>query len=185
MNELQKKNQILKYLNKYYYVKDGIFLNRYHDHEYGNDIIRELPKIFSVTREFCTEIFKYWAEDLGIDYLDTDAYGSHTLNASWSPEYADEIHHHHGFDAAEELMSVLTEELAREIDAQILLDLKGQLNANDLLDVIKCVGYEKGPTIYDPATFTPRNYFTSMKKHDVLYERENNPHWQNWIRARR
>ena len=185
MNELQKENQILKYLNKYYYVKDGIFLNRYHDHEYGNDIIRELPKIFSVTREFCTEIFKYWAEDLGIDYLDTDAYGSHNLKTYWSPELAQDVTSYVSIDAEAELTNMVIEQIAAEIDAQILLDLKGKINANELIGVIKCLGYQKSPTFYDPMTFSPRNHFTSMKKHEVQYERENNPHWQNWIRATR
>ena len=183
MDEFRNFGQILNYVKKQYYVKDGVFFSKYHEHEYGNDIIRELPKIFSVDRKDCIEIFKKWAESYGIDYLDTDAYGSHRLSASWSPEYADDIQHH-GFDAAEELMSILSEELAREIDAQILLDLRGQINSNELLDVIKCVGYEKGPTVYDPATFMPRNYFTSMKKHEIEHERQNNSHWQKWIRAR-
>lgn len=176
MNESQKKNQILKYLNKYYYVKDGVFLNRYHDHEYGNDIIRELPKIFSVTREDCIKIFKKWAEDLAVEYLDTDAYGSHNLKTYWSPELT---------ELTNMVIEQIAEQIAAEIDAQILLDLKGKINTNELISVIKCLGYEKGPTFYDPMTFSPRNHFTSMKKHEVQYERENNPHWQNWIRARR
>ena len=93
--------------------------------------------------------------------------------------------HHYGHDAEAELMSILSEELAREIDAQILLDLRGQLNSNELLGVIKCVGYEPGSTVYDPATFSPKKPFTSMKKHEIENERQNNTHWQNWIRATR
>ena len=185
MDEFRKNGQILKYLNKYYYVKGGIFLNRYDEHEYGNDIIRELPKIFSVSREICTEVFKDWAESFEVEYLDKDAYGPDRLQAYWSPDFADDITPQYGFDAAEELMDILTQELAREIDAQILLDLRGQINSNELLEVIKCVGYEKGPTIYDPLTFSPRNCFTSMKKHHIEHARQNNPHWQNWIRTRR
>lgn len=184
MDEFRKFGQILKYIKKYYYVKDGVFFNRYHVHEYGNDIIRELPKIFSVDRKDCIEIFKEWAESHGVEYLDTDAYGSHRLNTFWSPDFNDD-NYVMGVDVAHEVTSVLSEQIAAEIDAQILLDLKGQLNSNQLIDVIKCVGYQKGPTIYDPMTFSPRNYFTSMKKHEVLYERENNPHWQNWIQSRR
>jgi hypothetical protein len=185
MDEFRKFGQILNYIKKYYYVKDGIFFNRYHEHEYGNDIIRELPKIFSVDREDCIEIFKNWAESHGVEYLDTDAYGSHKLKSYWSPEMIQDLTAFRNIDAEAELTAILSEQIAAEIDAQILLDLRGQLNANDLLDVIKCVGYEKGPTIYDPTTFSPKNYFTSMKKHQIQYERQNNPHWQNWIRARR
>jgi hypothetical protein len=187
MDEFIINGQIFKYIKKYYYVKDGVFFNKYHIHEYGNDIIRELPKIFSINREVCIEIFKKWAESHGVEYLDTDAYGSHQLNASWSPEFASDISNHYimGVDVANEMTTMLSEQIAAEIDAQILLDLRGQINSNELLDVIKCVGYETGPTVYDPATFSPKNHFISMKKHQIQYERQNNPHWQNWIRARR
>ena len=185
MDNFRKFGQILNYIKKHYYVKDGIFFNRCHEHEYGNVIIRELPKIFSVDKEDCIEIFKEWAESNGVEYLDTDAYGSRKLKVFWSPEMVQDITHHNGFDAEAELTLLLIKEIAAEVDGQILLDLKGKINPNELLDVIKCVGYEKGPTIYDPETFSPRNYFFSMKKHDIEHERQNNPHWQNWIRARR
>ncbi len=185
MDKFRIFGQIFNYIKKQYYVKDGVFFNKYNIHEYGNDIIRELPKIFSVGKKDCLEIFKKWSESYGVEYNDTDAYGSHQLNAYWSPEMAQDISHHYGFDAAEELTAILSEQIAAEIDAQILLDLKGQIKGNKLLDVIKCVGYETGPTVYDPATFSPKNYFISMKKHQVLYERENNTHWQDWVRARR
>ena len=187
MDEFRKLGQILNYIKKYYYVKDGVFFNKYHEHEYGNDIIRELPKIFSVDREDCIEVFKNWSESYGVDYLDVDAYDSHRLNAFWSPEFADDMSHHYvmGVDVANEMTSMLSEQIAAEIDAQILLDLRGQINSNELLDVIKCVGYEPGPTIYDPETFSPKKYFTSIKKHEIENERQNNSHWQNWIRPTR
>ena len=184
MNEFRNYGQILNYIKKHYYVKDGVFFNRCYEHEYGNDIIRELPKIFSVDREICIEIFKKWGESQGVDYFDVNAYVPNKLNVSWSPDLAQDINHY-AIDAEAELISSLTEELAREIHAEILIDLKGQLNPNEFLDVIKCVGYEKGPTVYDPTTFMPRNYFISMKKHEIEHERQNNSHWQNWIRSRR
>lgn len=185
MDEFRKFGQILNYIKKQYYVKDGVFFNKYHVHEYGNAIIRELPKIFSVDKEDCLEIFKKWAESHGVEYLDTDAYGSHKLKTSWSPEMANDLIGFNNIDAEAELIAILSEEIAAETDAQILLDLRGLINTNELLDVIKCVGYEKGPTVYDPATFSPKNHFISMKKHQIQYERQNNPHWQNWIRARK
>lgn len=183
MDEFRISGQIFNYVKKQYYVKDGVFFNKYHVHEYGNDIIRELPKIFSVDKEDCLEIFKKWAESHGVEYLDTDAYGSHQLKTSWSPEFNDDINHY-GFDAEAELTAILSEQIAAEIDAQILLDLRGQLNSNELLGVIKCVGYEPGPTVYDPATFSPKKPFTSMKKHEIENERQNNTHWQDWVKNR-
>lgn len=185
MDEFRKFGQILNYIKKQYYVKDGVFFNKYHVHEYGNAIIRELPKIFSVDKEDCLEIFKKWAESHGVEYLDTDAYGSHKLKTSWSPEMANDLIGFNNIDAEAELIAILSEEIAAEIDAQILLDLRGLINTNEFLDVIKCVGYEKGPTFYDPATFSPKNYFTSMKKHQIENERQNNTHWQDWLRARK
>ena len=185
MDEFRKFGQILNYVKKQYYVKDGVFFNKYHVHEYGNAIIRELPKIFSVDKEDCLEIFMKWAESHGVEYLDTDAYGSHKLKTSWSPEMAHDLIGFNNIDGEAELIAILSEQISAEIDAQILFDLRGQIKANELLDVIKCVGYETGPTVYDPATFSPKNHFISMKKHQIQYERQNNPHWQNWIRARR
>jgi hypothetical protein len=184
MDNFRKMGQILNYIKKQYYVKDGVFFNKYNIHEYGNEIIRELPKIFSVDREDCIEIFKEWAVSNGIEYLDTDAYGSHKLNVSWSPGIAQDLRSYIHIDAEAELTAMLSEQIATEINAQILFDLRGQLNTNDLLGVIKCVGYEPGPTIYDPETFSPKKHFVSIKKHERENERQNNTHWQDWVRTR-
>lgn len=184
MEESKKQELIFKYLNKYYYIDGGIILNRYGDQEWGYDIADELPKILGFVKEDCDETFKKWADYYGLDYVDNRiAYGTQRLNVTWSPELAQELATFHSIDAEAELTAMLAEQIAQEIDAEILMDLRRLVQPTEMLDLIKCVGYEITPTIYDPNTFKSRRGFQSMKKQDIEYERQNNTHWQNWIRA--
>lgn len=81
---------------------------------------------------------------------------------------------------------MLADELRIEIDAQILSDLREQLSKpDDLIGVVKCLGYEPTPTTYDPNTFVPRKQFVSTKYHDMINEREKNPLWQEWLRRQK
>jgi hypothetical protein len=80
----------------------------------------------------------------------------------------------------------MSQEIAREIDAQILRDIGSEIKTSeDFLSVVRCVGYDTTPTMYDPFTFMPQKGFISMNYKDVKEERNNNPIWQNWIRTRK
>ena len=185
MEESQKQELIFGYLNKYYYIENDIFLNKYGDQEWGHDIADELPKILSFSKKDCVETFKKWAEYRGIDYVDNRiAFGTRRLNVTWNPEMAQDLMMFQSIDAEAELTAMLAEQVAQEIDAQILMDLRRQVNKNELFDLIKCVGYEQTPVVYDPTTFRPRKGLQSMKKQDIEHERQNNPHWQDWIKNR-
>ena len=184
MEESQKQELIFNYLNKYYYTENGIFLNKYGDQEWGYDIADELPKILSFGKEDCVETFKKWAEYRGIDYVDNRiAYGTRRLNVTWNAELLQELSAFQNIDAEAELTAMLAEQVSQEIDAKILMDLRRQVQPAEMLSLIKCVGYEQTPTLYDPDTFRPRKGFQSMKKQDIEHERQNNTHWQDWIRA--
>ena len=112
------------------------------------------------------------------------AWGQRQLKASWSLEMSQELQLNSLVDSGKELIALLSEEITNEIDAQILKDLNGSLNYNDFLSVVKCVGYEIGPTVYDTNTFTPINHFVSMKYNEIENERQNNTYWQDWVRCR-
>jgi hypothetical protein len=96
---------------------------------------------------------------------------------------------HYGLDFEQALITILSEQLAKEIDMAIINDLKnmGKINNTDeLLGVIKCIGYEQDEQVtYHPMTFTPIKKFRSIKRKQIENERNNNPIWQDWVRARR
>ena len=129
MEESQKQELIFGYLNKYYYIENGLFLNKYGDQELGYDIADELPKILSFGKEDCVETFKKWAEYRGINYVDNRiAYGTRKLNVTWNPELVQDLAAFHSIDAEAELTAMLAEQVAQEIDAKILMDLRQLIN---------------------------------------------------------
>lgn len=184
----EKAEQILKYLDKNYYIKDKKFFEKYNDeHEWGYTILELITTIFSFEREFCDNILKNWiyAKDISEEELEV-AWGQRKLKATWSPELAQDLQAYciTLANGEAELTRVLSQEIANEIDAQILRDIQ-ILGFDNLVDVIKCVGYELGPVIYDPTNFVPKRNFVSMKYNDVIRERENNDIWKSWVRARK
>lgn len=80
---------------------------------------------------------------------------------------------------------MLIDEIARELNAEILIDNKKNIrNSEELLGIIKCLGYEVSQSIVDPHTFIPRKYFVSSTYNEMINERNNNTFWQDWVRAR-
>ena len=188
METFEKENQIIQYLDKKYVIKEKLFITKYGDeHHWGHEIADDLPNIFSFDSEFCKTVLTQWAYDNDLDKRDFDkAWGSRKLKVNWSPEIAQELQLQYGITSAEEqLTKMLADELRKEIDAQILSDLREELNnPNDLMGVVKCLGYEPTVTTYDPNTFVAKKNFVSTKYHDMIHERQNNPLWQDWLRTR-
>lgn len=183
----EKQEQILSFLDKNYLIKENRFF-RIDDniHEWGRVIAFALSRIFSHDEEFCHMQLKYWSEIHGLLESDwKEAYGPRKLKAEWSPEMANDLRMLHGIDSSEEqVINVLTYELAKEIDTEILKDLKGKLKSDEFLGVVRCIGYETSHTTYDPQTFKPKKGFISMNYNDIVNERNINPHWKDWIRTR-
>jgi hypothetical protein len=185
METFEKENQIIRYLDKKYFIREKLFLTKYgNEHHWGFEIADDLPKIFSFDSEFCKNVLTQWAynNDLNRDDLDK-AWGCKKLKTQWTPEIAQDLQVHYGITSAEEqLTKMLVDELSREIDAQILSDLRDEIkNPNELLGVMKCLGYETSEAVYDPNTFMPRKYFISTKHHEMMSERQNNPFWREWL----
>lgn len=189
MEIFEKENQIIQYLDKKYVIKENFFITKYdNEHHWGYEIADDLPRIFSFDSEFCKTVLTQWAYDNDLDKKDFDrAWGSRKLKAVWSPEIAQDLQLHYGITTAEEqLTKMLADELRKEIDAQILSDLREQIiKPNDLFGVVKCLGYEPTLTIYDPNTFIPKKQFVSTRYHDMMNERETNPLWQEWLRRQK
>ena len=185
MENFEKQEEIVNYLNKYYYVKESYFFNRQHEQEWGLLIIEILTKVFCHGATLTENTLESWAISKGLtldDYI--KATGTKRLKACWSPEMAQDLSRYGVIDAEQELISILSEELAREIDVQILLDLKGKVKSEEFLGIMECVGYTTTPLIYDPMTFEAKRGFISMNYHDIQYARQNNTIWKNWVRTR-
>ena len=188
MENVFKQAEILKYLDKNYVVVENAYISKSDgQHEWGNHIMWSLGQIFCHGKELTTSTFKYWAFNNGIKEDDWEStLNPRVLRAEWTPEMADDLRQYGVMDAEEQLMNILSQELAREIDAHILMDLRGQISSSeDYLTIVKCVGYEPGQPIYDPMTFTPKRKFRAITYNEVENERKNNPYWQDWVRTRR
>lgn len=186
MKNCQK--DIKKYLDKNYYIKEKRFFNVVGDeHEWGFEIAELLSVIFSYDIVDCREELTKWAyeNDLSDDDFET-AFGRRKLRVKWSPEMIYDLQALYGITTAEEQMTrILAEEISKEIDAEILRTMRDEIKtSDDLLGVVKCLGYDTTPTIYDPETFTPQKQFVSTNYNDMINERQNNLIWQNWVRTR-
>lgn len=184
-----EKEEIIKYLDKNYRVFDNQFITRFDDDtEWGNDIISSLCVIFSVEKEYSDKIFNYWALDKGLDYEQyKKALGPRILKAEFNLEMANDLAQY-GLNVEESLITILSQELAKEIDMSIMNELRqlGKItNTDEMLGVVKCLGFEEGKSVYyDPITHTPKKKFYSIKRKEIENERQNNPIWQYWVRTR-
>jgi hypothetical protein len=190
MEDFQKREEIVKYLDKNYTIIDGEFIVRYYeDTEWGDDIINTLCIVFSISNEYSLETLKYWSYNNGLNEEEfIKALGSRTLRAEINLDISNDLMQN-GLDVEQVLITILSEQLAKEIDTTIIYELRnmGKINNTDeLLGVIKCIGYELDEQItYDLTTFTPTKKIRSIKRKQIENERNNNPIWQDWVRARR
>lgn len=184
-----EKEQIIKYLDKNYTVFDYEFITRFDNNtEWGNDIISSLCVIFSIEKEYSDKIFNYWSLDNGLDDEQyKKALEPRILKVEFNLEMANDLAKY-GLNVEESLITILSQELAKEIDILIIDELRqlGKItNTDEMLGVIKCLGFELSERItYDPNTFTPKKKFYSIKRKEIENERQNNPIWQYWVRTR-
>lgn len=186
--EFKEKEKLVNwYLDKHYIVKKSFIFDDYSDlKEWGWKIVSDLSDIFSFEEGICETIFRSWCYCNGLTEEELyAAFGVRKLKAKWSPELAQDLSYCHSIDAEAELVSILSEELGKEIDTKILEDLKPKIkNGDDFINVMKCIGYTLGPTIYNLEDFTPYKSFISLTLNQREIERQNNPLWQDWIRTR-
>ena len=186
MEDFQRQEEIVKYLDKYYYIKDGVFLTKEDTQEWGVNLLEYLVKIFCHEVDFTHDVVKEWYFSKGYD---ENAYklsfGSRKLNAIWSEERITDLQRYGIMDAEAELIKLLSDELSKEIDAQILKDLKGQIKKkDDFFELLECVGVTTTPTIYNPMNFSPQKGFITSTYQQRENARKNNDIWNYWIRTR-
>lgn len=178
----------MKFLDKNYIIKDNRFIRAYDGiHEWGKKIITNLSSIFSFDYDFCAMNFKFWSEQKGMASFGWDlAYDKRNLKTQWSVEMARDLEALHGVSSGEQqVISMLVNELAREIGVEVLKDLKSKINTMDeFISLVKCFGFEPTQTIYDNR-FKPRKGFVSMNYNDMKNEQQSNDIWKNHFRPTR
>ena len=100
--------------------------------------------------------------DIKIESLAVTAQ-SRKLKAKWSPELAQDLNAYHSLDAEVELTQILSEQIALEIDREILNDLLVQGNGANLFwsrSPGKFVNKETGVEIASTSSLTPGPAFT-------------------------
>lgn len=188
MDKALKIEEIKRFLDKSYEVKEGKFFVIHKPyHIWGVEIYDFILDAFSFGSDITITAFKEWSYKNGID-VDSweEAWAARKLKTQWSPELAQDLALYGVRNVEEQLINLLTEEISKEIDNEILRQLKSQIKTSEeFLSLVKCVGYEKSPTIYDQITFRPTNYLVAVKHHEMINERQNNNIWQNYFRPTR
>ena len=132
MEDFQKQEEIVRYLDKYYHVKEGAFLTKEDNQEWGFNLLEYLVKIFCHEVDFTHDVIKSWYFSKGYD---ENAYnlsvGTRKIKAIWSDDKISDLQRYGVIDAEAELIKMLSDEIAKEIDAQILKDLRGQIKKKD------------------------------------------------------
>lgn len=179
-----KKQLIIWFLNKNYQIIEKRFFNKtINEDEWGSDVLDQLQVCFSISNEEAKEILLDWSFAKGLDEKDFKlAITPQKLRVQWSQELIQDLRILYGVgDAEETLARHVAEELAREIDSEIVRNYIPEIKTeNDLLDIAKCVGYEP-QNIYDPNTFTPKTNFVSITRSNMLKSRENSNIWKTQL----
>lgn len=185
MEYFEKQEEVIDYLDKYYRVKDWFFFDRAEQQEWGLDIVRTIHKVFNYSEQLIEETLKSWAFSKGFSEEQyVSAKGTRRLRTMYSPEMGNDLAQY-GIDVEQAMINILSQELAKEIDTQILKELRGEIKKTDeLLEVVECMGYTTTQLIYDPTTFAPKKGFISMGYNEIKNARKNNTIWQNWVRTR-
>lgn len=179
------------FFDKRIIVKDNMFYTKMHNgHVYGSSIIDETTKIFGFEYDEVFKSFESWSYERGLiknDITFKKAYNPIRLNFRFSIELMQDISaiNNSEADAEKEIIRVLINELSEEIDTSILSDILNMDNfeISDFFKILKCLGFELGPTLYCENTFVPKRSFISTTYNDMINERQINTYWKNWIRA--
>lgn len=189
-----REQEIIKYLNKTYIVKEKLFFNKYdNNHEWGLEIVEWLINMFPINSgydngsDFITKVIFKWAEIFGLNESEIkNAWVPRKLNAKWSISMEDELVRLGVTNVEGQMINLLIGELSKEIDTTVLKELRPQIKTvDDLFGLVNCVGYKKSPVLYNPTTFLPEYGFISVKYHEMLNERQSNNIWQNHFRPTR
>lgn len=181
---------VLKFLDKFYVVKNGRFYTKFDDkEEWAYEIVQTLSATFKKETNTFSVLLQKWSSENGMtDEEWSNASGLKKLNVTWSPEAVQDLSVMCGIDDVQRaealLVKELSEKVSREINTKVFKDIKKELNIDEFFSLMKCEGYEGTHSIYDTNQFSPRKYFTVTRYDEMLNERQNNTIWQDWVRTR-
>jgi hypothetical protein len=178
---------ITDYLEDNYVVLNNSFVNKHTmESEWGYNIIEHLEPILSLKEDYLKHIVKCWAHSKGLfeDKWD-NSYMSTVLKTVHYPNIQIELERLIGMSAEKQMIYLLSEELRKEIDLQIINELKKKVvTFGEFENLMKCLGYVFTETMYDANTFKPLRRIKTTTEYDKMYEQQNNPYWKDWFRAR-
>lgn len=179
---------ITNYLEDNYVILNNTFVNKItKNSEWGHAIIDSLVPILSINEKFITKVVKWWVLSKGMsDDKWNNCFIQVILKTKFDSNKQIELEQIIGVNAEKQIVALLSEQIAKEIDSEILRQLKKKVTGVvEFENLMKCLGYVLTPTMYNPNTFKPFNKFVSITEYDKMYEQQNNPYWKDWFRARR
>lgn len=185
-------NQLYKYFDKYYTynAEHDVILSKINsEYKYGNEIISDVSTILAIPKDIVNESYVQWCLSVGMSQDSIDyTLSPKILKFKWNVELANDMIAQN-YDFASELNRLLIElvipELEKEIDVNFLKFYKDELNGDNILNMIECLGYKTSETFYCPDSFTPFKKLIQINKIELDETRRNNTYWKNWIRTRK
>lgn len=178
---------ITDYLEDNYVILNDSIVNKHTmESEWGYVIIEDLQPILSLSEDFIKKIIKIWVMSKGMfEGKWTNAYMPIILRTIHYPNKVIELERLIGMNAEKQMVALLSEEIRKEIDSQILKELKKKVATfGEFENLMKCLGYVFTETVYDAHSFQPLRRIKSTTEYDKINEQQNNPYWKDWFRAR-
>lgn len=159
--------------------KEMRFINKFtSEFEWGSKILSSLSIILGFSSYICEECFREFSESLNMSPEQlTGAFGPSILETSWGTSLAQDLGFLYGFNAQDQMLSVVLTNLGKEIDVQVLRDVRTS-SIEEFLGLMRCVGYTISETYYDNNV---ERKFVIMNYNEIISERNNNSLWQNWL----
>jgi hypothetical protein len=124
MTTREKYESIIKYISKNYEIKNHSIWDLNDPHEVkGLKISESLIVIFDYSKYYCDYCLKKWAFDNGLPEKKWGDVYWRGLNVTWTAEMIQDLQAFHNIDAEAELTALLSQEIANEIDNEILNNL--------------------------------------------------------------
>ena len=138
MDKIEKSTQIddinilliTNYLEDNYVILNNTFVNKVtNKSEWGHAIIESLIPILSIDENFITKVVKWWVISKGMsDDKWNNSFISIILNTKFDSLKQIELEQIIGVNAEKQMITLLSEQIANEIDSEILRQLKKKSN---------------------------------------------------------
>jgi hypothetical protein len=136
----QLRQFVRKYVEKNYKIIDNEIIEVYtNDFVYAINIINEVESFFGVDSQTAFQVVQNWVfvrlpknkwKDVYKNRFNLYSYevqaDARTIRVNWTPEIVQDLHAFHNIDAEAQLTALLSQEIANEIDLDIVNQLRNQ-----------------------------------------------------------